>query len=135
MKAQMVELLANSQDCFNEVIYDDEDSELTIALCGNRVVEEGEECDCGMNHEDCDDPCCYPAIISQTERSRNETAFPCARNSRPQCLTRPGLLYGFYVPWAVIAAAIVIVGIILYRDWHRDKKLFTHITNNRIRIK
>lgn len=30
-----------------------------ISLCGNGVVEEGEECDCGWEG-DCREPCCYP---------------------------------------------------------------------------
>ena len=29
------------------------------ALCGNGVVEEGEECDCGWE-EDCEEDCCWP---------------------------------------------------------------------------
>lgn len=29
------------------------------AICGNGVVEIGEECDCGWE-EDCDEPCCFP---------------------------------------------------------------------------
>ncbi|CAG5075725.1 Similar to ADAM10: Disintegrin and metalloproteinase domain-containing protein 10 (Bos taurus) [Cotesia congregata] len=34
-------------------------AEHQIAICGNGVVEEGEECDCGWE-EDCNDPCCHP---------------------------------------------------------------------------
>ena len=30
-----------------------------MALCGNGVVEEGEECDCGWE-EDCEEECCWP---------------------------------------------------------------------------
>lgn len=34
--------------------------EHTGPLCGNQIVEEGEECDCGYG-EDCKDACCYRA--------------------------------------------------------------------------
>ncbi|XP_063987004.1 disintegrin and metalloproteinase domain-containing protein 10-like isoform X2 [Diachasmimorpha longicaudata] len=34
-------------------------AEQQTAICGNGVVEEGEECDCGWE-EDCNDPCCHP---------------------------------------------------------------------------
>ncbi|KAM7537090.1 hypothetical protein Aperf_G00000063638 [Anoplocephala perfoliata] len=30
------------------------------SFCGNRLTEEGEQCDCGFTREDCDDVCCYP---------------------------------------------------------------------------
>ncbi|XP_011303920.1 disintegrin and metalloproteinase domain-containing protein 10 isoform X2 [Fopius arisanus] len=34
-------------------------AEQQTAICGNGVVEDGEECDCGWE-EDCNDPCCHP---------------------------------------------------------------------------
>ncbi|XP_076241864.1 disintegrin and metalloproteinase domain-containing protein 10 [Calliopsis andreniformis] len=34
-------------------------TEPQVSLCGNGVVEEGEECDCGWE-EDCRDSCCFP---------------------------------------------------------------------------
>ncbi|CAD1480588.1 unnamed protein product, partial [Heterotrigona itama] len=37
----------------------DDFTEPQNAICGNGVVEDGEECDCGWE-EDCNDPCCHP---------------------------------------------------------------------------
>ena len=36
---------------------------LEVAVCGNSVLEPGEQCDCGPGELDCSDPCCYPAHI------------------------------------------------------------------------
>lgn len=30
------------------------------SFCGNRLTEEGEQCDCGYTRDDCDDVCCHP---------------------------------------------------------------------------
>ena len=30
------------------------------AFCGNKIVEEGEECDCGYDDQECQENCCYP---------------------------------------------------------------------------
>jgi hypothetical protein len=88
----------------------------------------------GMNQTVCDDPCCYPARISSYERWLNSSAVPCQWNTRNQCHLPPGLKYGFYLPWAVILIAIVIIGCILRRDWYGEKRLFSHITKHPVRI-
>lgn len=33
-------------------------------FCGNKIVEEGEECDCGYNAQECTEQCCVPREIS-----------------------------------------------------------------------
>ena len=137
MKDKLNELIEDVDyklNCFRDFAYDEAFSELKISVCGNEIVEEGEDCDCGMDHIVCNDPCCYPAIISAYERSLNSTAFPCHFNTRPQCLLRPGLKYGIYVPWAVILVFIVVFGFILRHDWYGEKRLFSHITKHPVRI-
>ncbi|XP_049946248.1 uncharacterized protein LOC126428361 [Schistocerca serialis cubense] len=54
------------------------------SLCGNGVVEPGEQCDCGWG-EDCRDPCCYP----QTSVPR-EDAPPCRLTPRSACSPSQG---------------------------------------------
>jgi len=33
-------------------------------FCGNKIVEEGEECDCGYNAQECTEQCCVPREVS-----------------------------------------------------------------------
>ena len=64
-------------DCFRDQIFDVESPQfqnIEISLCGNMVVEAGEECDCGFDIFHCNDPCCYPAQIPAYERSANHSA-------------------------------------------------------------
>lgn len=34
-------------------------------FCGNKIVEEGEECDCGYNAQECTEQCCVPRELSE----------------------------------------------------------------------
>lgn len=70
-------------------------SESTTAFCGNQIKEEGEECDCGFNAEDCarmKDSCCFPHRSAGPAGSVGCTRKPGARCSpsegvccTPQC--------------------------------------------------
>ena len=33
------------------------------AFCGNKIVEVGEECDCGFDDAECQETCCYPRLV------------------------------------------------------------------------
>lgn len=54
------------------------------ALCGNGVVEEGEECDCGWE-EDCAEDCCWP---QRTKYSSHQ--LPCTLRPAKQCSPSQG---------------------------------------------
>nr|CAD7430532.1 unnamed protein product [Timema monikensis] len=60
------------------------------AFCGNKIVEAGEECDCGYDYEECTDKCCYPRIVNETDKSNNSSAKGCARRTRTQCSPSQG---------------------------------------------
>ncbi|XP_012251802.2 disintegrin and metalloproteinase domain-containing protein 10 isoform X2 [Athalia rosae] len=60
------------------------------AFCGNKIVEAGEECDCGYDDEECVDKCCYPREISDHEKMRNKTAKGCQRKNGTQCSPSQG---------------------------------------------
>lgn len=55
------------------------------AFCGNKIVEAGEECDCGYDINECQDQCCYPRILDKTEAAANKTAKGCNRRTNTQC--------------------------------------------------
>ncbi|XP_076759486.1 disintegrin and metalloproteinase domain-containing protein 10 isoform X1 [Xylocopa sonorina] len=59
-------------------------TEPQVSLCGNGVVEEGEECDCGWE-EDCRDSCCFP---QRRYPPAGET--PCTLTPRSNCSPSQG---------------------------------------------
>ncbi|KAK7871976.1 hypothetical protein R5R35_004767 [Gryllus longicercus] len=60
------------------------------AFCGNKIVEAGEECDCGYDDNECKDKCCYPRQVSDKDRAENETAKGCYRRKGTQCSPSQG---------------------------------------------
>lgn len=46
--------------------------------CGNGLVEEGEECDCG--YDECNDPCCYSANEEKGKRCTIKPGAECRSN-------------------------------------------------------
>lgn len=55
------------------------------AFCGNKIVEVGEECDCGYDELECKDHCCYPRQVSAYDKEKNVTAKGCTRKANTQC--------------------------------------------------
>ena len=72
--------MENGDDGIN---YDDIDkdtiAEPQVALCGNGVLEDGEECDCGWE-EDCQEECCWP---QRTKYTKNQ--LPCTLRPNRKC--------------------------------------------------
>ncbi|XP_077288969.1 zinc-dependent metalloprotease kuz isoform X2 [Arctopsyche grandis] len=60
------------------------------AFCGNKIVEAGEECDCGYDDEECTERCCYPRILSDIDKLKNDTAKGCNRKYATQCSPSQG---------------------------------------------
>ncbi|CAG0883895.1 unnamed protein product [Darwinula stevensoni] len=62
-----------------------------LTFCGNRIVEEGEECDCGFDDDECrHDPCCSPRISSNGEQNSNACKLKhgpgsCSPSQGPCC--------------------------------------------------
>jgi len=131
MRRRVEEIIA---DPAHSCLAEDDEEPLLVSVCGNSVLEAGEDCDCGRDQFSCDDPCCYPAYISQEEREANSTAKPCSWAGRPRCLTPPGLMYGVYIPVLFIFILTILVTVFLRHDWTRDKSLFKHVTEGNIRI-
>ncbi|XP_041970782.1 disintegrin and metalloproteinase domain-containing protein 10 [Aricia agestis] len=60
------------------------------AFCGNKIVEVGEECDCGYDEIECKDKCCYPRQVSPYDLERNSTAKGCQRRANTECSPSQG---------------------------------------------
>jgi len=59
------------------------------AFCGNKIVEEGEECDCGFDDAECQEECCYPRKSSQLSPEENN-AKRCKRRPNAECSPSEG---------------------------------------------
>jgi len=58
-------------------------------FCGNKIVEEGEECDCGYDSKECTEQCCYPREI-EPYRDQEPDAKPCKRRRGAVCSPSEG---------------------------------------------
>lgn len=100
--------------------------------CGDLEVQDPlEECDCGKDYLECEDPCCYPAVISQYDLDLNKTAKPCHRNQKEVCITpyQAPLKFGLLFPLLFILLLVLLLAIILWLDWRFGKRrLYFHIT-------
>ncbi|XP_043265918.1 disintegrin and metalloproteinase domain-containing protein 10-like [Colletes gigas] len=71
-------------------------SEPQVSLCGNGVVEEDEECDCGWE-EDCRDSCCFPQRRYPPAGETPCTLTPgsvCSPSQGPCCTAECNLRFG-----------------------------------------
>ncbi|XP_018322244.1 disintegrin and metalloproteinase domain-containing protein 10 isoform X2 [Agrilus planipennis] len=60
------------------------------AFCGNKIVEAGEECDCGYDNLECMDSCCYPRIVDPLDKVMNQSAKGCHKRKKAQCSPSQG---------------------------------------------
>ncbi|XP_052083708.1 disintegrin and metalloproteinase domain-containing protein 10-like [Mytilus californianus] len=60
--------------------------EYSSATCGNKVVESGEQCDCGWD-DDCTDPCCYPTLSA----TGPDSAKACQYRTTATCSPSEGV--------------------------------------------
>ena len=143
---QEMRLAVSSLSC----LLPDEEEPLEVSVCGNGLVEPGEQCDCGGDQFSCDDPCCYPALLPSQERAANRSARPCSTTGRAGCVSPAHLMYGIYLPLLFIFITTVLLSVFLRwpqnmtsqynislnirHDWTRDKSLFKHVTEGNIRI-
>ncbi|XP_015785243.1 disintegrin and metalloproteinase domain-containing protein 10 [Tetranychus urticae] len=59
------------------------------AFCGNKIVEDSEECDCGYDAKECHEKCCFPREYD-TYLGRYPDAKPCKRRTGAFCSPSEG---------------------------------------------
>jgi len=55
------------------------------AFCGNKIVEEGEECDCGFDEAECAEQCCFPRTFGTSGESSKLNSQSCKLKGSAQC--------------------------------------------------
>jgi len=55
------------------------------AFCGNKIVEEGEECDCGFDETECAEQCCYPRTFGTSPETKQLNEKSCKLRSGKEC--------------------------------------------------
>ncbi|KAM8895035.1 disintegrin and metalloproteinase domain-containing protein 10 [Spinachia spinachia] len=58
-------------------------------ICGNGLVEEGEDCDCGYSDQ-CKDPCCYNANEGEGKKCKLQPGKICSPSQGPCCTPQCG---------------------------------------------
>lgn len=93
------------------------------AFCGNKIVEAGEECDCGYDDNECNDKCCYPRVISAKDMAMNTSAQRCKRRKGAQCRYYSfankfvNSFYGCNISFSVLVKVLVVI-VILVNLYH-----------------
>ena len=59
------------------------------AFCGNKIVEPGEECDCGYDETECEEQCCYPRKTKGLSDQENKERR-CKRRENTECSPSEG---------------------------------------------
>jgi len=111
------------------------------SFCGNGVLEDGEECDCGLDYRTCHDSCCYSGLLSpedillgdqmRTKRIHGVQPTPCHRHAQDRCI-RPWMniiTFALILPFSVISLMCLVVTAVLCWDWRRGKLLYIHVTH------
>ena len=130
-------------DCFVD-LNSTTKSEVEKSVCGNKKIESGEECDCGMTLDECNGAKCYPGIIPDELRLENELAIEVrlVKDSALPCTYRKILLssewqafiYGIVLPFSVMVISVLFIAVCLTLDWKGRRFCFSHITQNNVRI-
>ncbi|XP_040583096.1 disintegrin and metalloproteinase domain-containing protein 10 isoform X2 [Lepeophtheirus salmonis] len=59
------------------------------AFCGNKIVEHGEECDCGFDEQECAEVCCFPRKSNKMTEEENKR-YRCTRKPQTECSPSEG---------------------------------------------
>lgn len=134
LKSMTAKLKELKEDGTYDTCFKEDGKETEVAVCGNGVVEPGEECDCGPDEMNCWEPCCFPANVLVSDKEADPKSLSCMKHKLPRCVRPSALVYGIYVPLAMICLVSLIVGLILRSDWKKSKRCFAHITQGNVKI-